>query len=71
MIWLKLAGSIVCFIVAFFCWRDIRNKKILRMGDNQFFIENPNGISSTKWLNSWLLVFWAVACGIILIDWAF
>lgn len=37
-------------------YREVRGKKPLRPGDKQFFIEDPNRISSSDYYRSWRLV---------------
>jgi len=69
--WIKLFGGIISFVVTFFAYRSVKGKKRLRIGDNQFFTENPNRISPTEYVNSWSLVIFSLLSGIILICWAF
>ncbi|MDO3627957.1 hypothetical protein [Mucilaginibacter sp. BT774] len=69
--WLKFSGGLICFIIAFFAYRSVKGKKPLRMGDNQFFIENPNRVSLMDLVKSWELVIFAILGGIVFICWAF
>jgi len=52
----KFAAGIVCLVMAVVFYSEVRGKKPLRMGDNQFFIEDVNRISSSEYYRSWRLV---------------
>jgi|GEM_PF-2399097 len=62
-----VASFILSFVVYYY---ELKNKKPLRPGDNQFFIENPDRISSSEYYRSWRLVILFIFVGITLISWA-
>lgn len=67
----KFSIAAVSFMVAYIIYHyELRGKKPLRPGDNRFFIENPNNISSTDYYRSWRLVVLFIIVGITLISWA-
>ena len=69
---IKFSIAAVCFILAYVFYHiDLKNKKPLRPGDNRFFIENPNRISSYEYYASWKFVVWFIVAGIVFIFWAF
>jgi hypothetical protein len=71
MSWVKFSAGIICFIVAFAIYRDVKGKKMLRIGDNQLFNENSNRVSPVEYVRSWSLVLMSLLCGIIFIIYSF
>jgi hypothetical protein len=61
---IKFSIAIVCFVTAYFSYKNVKGKKPLRMGDNQFFIEDNDRISPTSYYNSWRLVIICLLGGI-------
>jgi len=60
---IKCSVGIVFFIMAYVFYREVRGKKPIRMGDNQFFIEDVNRISSSDYYRSWRLVILCLMAG--------
>jgi hypothetical protein len=60
----RFVVGILCFVMAYFFYKDVKGKKPLRIGDNQFFIEDANRISSSDYYSSWRLVFICLLGGI-------
>lgn len=71
MDYIKFSLGLGSFILALVTYLyELRGKKPLKIGDNQFFIENPNRISSSEYYRSWRLVILFTVVGITLISWA-
>lgn len=67
----KLAASLLCVIIAYFAYREVKTKKMLRPGDNHFFEEVKNGISNFEYARSWKLIIMLIVAAIALMGWAF
>jgi len=63
----KFSVGIVFLVLAYVFYREVRGKKPLRMGDNQFFIEDVNRISSSDYYRSWRLVISCLMAGVTFI----
>ena len=71
MDYIKFSLGLASFILALVIYHyELKGKKPLRIGDNQFFIENPNRISSSEYYRSWRLVILFIFMAISLISWA-
>lgn len=67
----KFLVSIIFFASAYWGYSNVRGKKPLLPGDNQFFIEDKNKICPITYYKSWGLVLWGIAGGIVFVVWAF